>query len=375
MTFSSFLVVRNSSFSDFVQYPSAKAAFRLGENPYNPSILLGHQRTLLKNNAVDSAVMFWCPPWVLDFIIPLWFRGDLQCHAYEWVIVGHVFVFISAVLCYFSTIWMTSRSTWDTCMLAGVATFCPAVLNIFTLGQSSSLLVVFGALSLSAALRGRYIFAGIAAAGLSFKPHLFLVAAFCLLLELRRSSKARKFFCGVALGLLTLVLIQEISWPGSTLLWVRTLLFTEFNSDTVHRGNWLGATISGFLRAVLGIDSPALSIIIPLITFLLLGWAVARERLKLTLLDIGWIFPVSLLCAPYGFFYDQGALLPVQFLVTAYALRGQKTQNMLIGLLGFNILVLLIFFEVATFHHHLWWYPIGILVATFTIRNQNGVKL
>jgi len=375
LTVASFLAVRHSSFSDFIQYPSAKTALQLKENPYNPSILLKHQRNLLQNNAVDSAIMFWCPPWVLAFMPPIWFIADLNRQAYQWIIIGHIFSFISALLCYFSTVGMTPRSIWNAWVLAGVGTFCPAVLNIFTLGQSSSLLVLFGALSLGAALHGRYMLAGIAAAGLSFKPHLFLVAAFCLLLELRRSSKARKFFCGLALGLLTLALIQEISWPGSTLLWVRTLLFTEFNAETVHRGNWLSATISGFLRAMLGIASPVLSLIIPLIAVLLLGWTVARGHIKLTFLDMGWIFPVSLLCAPYGFFYDQGALLPVQFLVNACALRRQKTQNMVLALLGFHILVLFIFFEVATFHHHLWWGPIGLLVVALAIRKKSELAV
>ena len=91
LTLAGYLTVRNAPFSDFVQYPSAKAALQLKENPYNPSILLKHQRNLLQNNELDTAIMFWCPPWVLAFIPPIWFDEKVNDQARQWVILGHFF--------------------------------------------------------------------------------------------------------------------------------------------------------------------------------------------------------------------------------------------------------------------------------------------
>lgn len=171
--------------TDYVEYAAAARLLRDGGNPYDGSLLLPLQKGV--GWPFEKADMMWNPPWVFPLVLPNAWLGWGEGLTL-WVAVQ-----LAAVLAAAHLAWRMAdgpRHQWWV-PIAIVLLFAPAF-YLFRLGQISGFLLL-GLVGFAAALKaGRPALAGLAAALVAVKPHLFLPFAVLLACDALVSKATRR---------------------------------------------------------------------------------------------------------------------------------------------------------------------------------------
>lgn len=347
---------------DFIQYWSAFQLWISGKNPYDPELILGLQQQL---GLVDTKpITLWAPPWVLILLAPVLVLPFEQA-ALLWLGLGFCFIFLAVLM-----IRAVYAPACPLLYLVVAAAFFPPCWEALAWGQVSLLLLVSIALFLYSSYRGLDIVAGLCLVPLTVKPHLFLSLLPLIgfwIIQRKRWQVAVAF--AVALIVLCLILIIQ----GESLsAWV--ISFKVSSADKVSLvSDWYAATLADFIRYLVllltGKQPLWPRLLVPLLALLAAGvsclflprsWSIAR-----------WFPPflcLSLLAAPYGWYYDQSVLLlvPLSVICAAFSKADNsallRTRSLIITVLAFLQLGLMIFILVAgDWQHYFFWYPAALL--------------
>ena len=187
---------------DFVEYWSAARVLAAGGDPYSGADLLPVQRDATGNPELTTAVSLWTPPYSLPLYLPL---GWLPFGVARWVWLAVQLVLLFAAV---ELLWRTyagpPRLWW---LPHAVALLFAPTFWLVHYGQNTAFLV----LGLAGFLRfrvARPTLAGVFAAVLAVKPHLFAVVAVLLLLDALRDRGWRVLLGGLfALGVASAVAV------------------------------------------------------------------------------------------------------------------------------------------------------------------------
>lgn len=351
---------------DFTQYVTAILLFKKGGNPYDPRTMLEFQRSFLGRPDLSEAVMYWSPPWGLFFVAPAWLDLPLIKMIEYWNAIS---IFCLGACAIILTLYLLQPFAKQQNYLLSLvaAIICSPVLNILHFGQISAVLVVSMTLCVISAVNKKFILAGISASMMLFKPHLLMLASFIVLAEAFYFDWAKRVVSGALIGTFALICMQEIVFPHSTSLWLKSFLDASPSPYATPRGDWLCATLSGFLRSLYGGKDNYPTIIVPLVSIFIAVWAVVRRKMHPSNpLHCICILTLSLICAPYGWYYDQSILMPMQFLLAAHCLFEAGADRYLYALLVWNCIAIIAYLYLVTGQHQLWWYPLGLLCIAWS---------
>lgn len=287
---------------DFVEYWAAGRLNALGQNPYDPGLLMPLE--VAAGRPLEQAILMWNPPWTLTLAMPL---GLLPSRVGQlvWLVVNLVLMLVSVELArriYWPTlaIWLG----WGTALL-----FLPTWYALLS-GQISACLLWGMAGFLWCQRCNRPYWAGACAAFAAVKPHIVLLFWLALALEAIHRRRWAHIVGGLLAGLLA-TLIPLAANPQVVQQYLE--LVTEPRSQEVHRPltSHPNPTLGYFLRLLINPEVFAWQYVptaIGMIWLLGYWWGHRRnwdwqERLPLVLL-------VSFVTASYGAWpYDLVVLL------------------------------------------------------------------
>src|SRR5258706_14513214 len=285
------------SMTDFVVYWTAPHLFLNHQNPYSLTEVFAAQKAL--GSKAGIPIMFLCPPWVLTMLAPL---GLLQSYAVGWFLWIAILIACMAVGSklfmdiYFGDLEIAEISSprWYRYLFA--FTFYPTLLAIKTT-QTAPFLFLGLAGFLHYGKKNRPIISALFLCIALMKRHLVLLVWVALLLN-------REWKTLSTVGFVTVLL--------SALAFLRSpTAFQEYWN--VMRGPCPHYTAGGMLagfRAISGSpDSYWIQSIPPMIglAWFLFYWRGHRPWNWTEQLPV--LVAASLLCAPYGFVYDQPLLI------------------------------------------------------------------
>lgn len=286
---------------DFVEYWAAGHLQATGGNPYDPVRMYELQRDHIGWDPVGQAIMMWNPPWTLTCVTPLGMM-PWRMAMVVWLVARLIMVILSAALLanVFPRQPMISWIvifTWLPCHIA------------LQYGQIPPLMLLGGSLFLWFMKHDRPFSAGMACVLLAVKPHLFVL----IWLGIARHAIITREWRIIAGGILGGVLASL--WP----LIQNPAVFHQYleATRTVPPVQWVSPTIGAWLR-VLGGTTAFWPQWIPL-GFGIIWFVISSFRNRET--DIVGQFPtlllVSLLCAPYGCWPYDLAMLTIPFIAAA----------------------------------------------------------
>lgn len=359
---------------DFVQYWSAFRLFVTGANPYDADLMLELQRQV--GFVAQKPIMMWNPPWLLLILAPvLWLSFEYA--ALLWLVCNIFFLFGVTIL-----IRKTFLPKCPIVPLALATAFFPPCWEAISWGQTSILLTFAVSAFLYCANQKRDFLGGIFLALLSLKPHLFIVlvpaVAFWVFY-----SKRWAVLGGFISSLLILV--------GSTAVlsdsfghWISSFLAVS-NDKADLVAQWYSASLADAGRYLI---------------MAVAGWQFLWLRASLTLLGVISVFlyclkparchsitrtlppflALSLLLAPYGWYYDQSTLLLIPLVIICFAFSrsihasGKRRQILLVLAVVYMVIIS---FTVTIGHsqHHFFWVPfLFFLLWLWAMRNlEEGV--
>lgn len=227
---------------DFVEYWSAGRAFLDGRNPYDPLVLLEHQRRILNEPDLDQPVMMWNPPWSLVLVAPFGAMPPQVSHL-VWLVLQFVAVIISMMM--LIAVYRVPKDRW-VYVAGAVAMMAPLHLLIWY-GQIGG----FCLLGLSGFLffydRGQMYRAGMFAALLALKPHLLFGVGLVLILDAAFNARSRRV---VVAGGLTLIAAALIAWLYNPMVYSYYYQAIQAPSSEYHRSvrDWKQPLVSYWLR-------------------------------------------------------------------------------------------------------------------------------
>jgi Glycosyltransferase family 87 len=315
------LAKTNPGGKDFIEYWAAEQGLIKHANPYDPAFVLRIEQA---EGFDKGRPEFWySPPPALILALPLGFLG-----AKTGLVAWTLFHFASLSL----ALWILWRlhGRPDTLLHLLGYLFAPVVL-CFEAGQISILFLLSIVLFLYFMRKAWTFPAGMVLFPCVLKPHLFLVFGIALLLWIVH----RKAFGIVAGFLVALVASLAATWMLDPQIWsqYRHMMSTE------GMLNEYVATLSVSLRFVLNRHAIWIQFIPAILGVF---WAIsyfARKRGEWDWMNQGLVvLLVSVLCAPYGWFFDESLLLPA---VLTAALRARDKGRSLwpIGLVSAVALV------------------------------------
>lgn len=289
---------------DFLQYWSAFQIFISGENVYSASKMLATQRII--GNTGPQAVMMWNPPWTLIILSPI-LIFDFPQAAALWIFCNIVFLLLSTAL-----LTKVYRANTRPLQL-----FVPCILffpvwEALNWGQLS----VFLLFSVSLFLYGMHFrkdsLSALALVGMTVKPQLFIVLGIALGWDILISRRWKLLFMMAALfG--TLALATKLVSPEAIYSWLHAASALSGADPARSVYHWKPATIVTWVRIIVpGINQNVIWIMPLAMATLTLSYLFAKKA-KISWIVYGpMIISLSLLAAPYAWFYDQAILLVVQ---------------------------------------------------------------
>lgn len=361
---------------DYIQYWSSWRLLREGQNPYDPSVIYQFQQHAGLQEAGPR--MFWCPPWALILMQPVVSIHDLATSQFYWMKFCLFFFGISVIAVYAYLRKFLTKPLHHLLVL-GFGFGMPQVWDLTLSAQISIVLLIWFLISLYFLENKNLLLAGIALAPLTIKPHLFYLVWIYLLWNLL-INKEWRVPIGMFIGLLMLIVSSEIIMPGSVSFWLKTFEFSETDSIAVPRGSWTCATLPSILRLLLDAQNPSLNVIVPGVFGICLIWDLMKENIEISLKGVCLLLlPLSLLTAPYGWFFDEVVLLPLSMVLCVSIL--QLTQNALrfllaIGYIGATLGALIMYLYFTQWQHQLWWVSMWFSCLTLLFwRRSKGTLL
>lgn len=361
--------INSSSFgaSDFLEYWSAFKIAQKGGNPYSPQQMLELQQQWGRE---APPIMMWNPPWNLLLMSPV-LGFSLPVSNTLWLILNLLMLSLIGTL-----LWRAMPERGNNKIIFSLATiiFAPAWNNL-KLGQLGIFLTLCAMLFLWAEKKHKDFLSGAMLALLSIKPHLFLLffttAAWWII-----SSRRWRVAAGFMLTLVLLVLASQLIWPQATAAFISTALAPETVNGVNPVTNWFTATIPGAVIAYspssLKSLALALQLIIPSTAVLTVFWILIRRRPT-----INWaqalppLLAASYIFAPFGWFFDQTLVLPLQLALAAH----EKTANISVAVIFLYQLLTFGLMRSAEFQHQMFWFPLFLIICWYFRKQSNSGKV
>ena len=347
------------SLQDFVEYWAAGRLNARGENPYDPATLYRQEKEV--SPGLTNAIMMWNPPWTLSLVMPFSLLPVRAAHL--------LWLLLQLALLWGCTDWLwrysggSAQHRWLGWAVA--LAFLPTF-TLLRMGQISAvvLLGVTGFLYFSE--RGRWAWAGAAAALTAVKPQLVLVFAAAVLLW----AVDRRRWALLAGGALTLAALTL--WP----LACNPRVLQQYGDAMAHEPpQMLSPTLGSLLRLAFGLDRLWLQFV-PLafgLVWLAGHWLGNRrgwdwkEQTPLLLL-------VSFLTTSYGgWLFDLVVLLVAVIPAAVWVLRDLDRRARVFAvtaLAGFDLMALLLKdVRWSEQYWHVWMTPM-VLYVYVTLQRQ-----
>ena len=295
---------------DFAQYWSAAHLLIHGEPPYDPERLKTVQVLHSKFHAQHNAlVQIWNPPTIFPIILPL-AAFPYTAAVSLWILLS----FAILVVCYqllhaiYNQQISLALSRKNLLSLALLLSFYPTYLSIHY-GQIAPVLLLGVTLYIFLQHRQREFLAGLVLALTTIKPHLFFLLYLLLTLSAVTHRKWRAL-TGFILGTGCLITVALLLRPTSL-----SEYYTLISTPPLY---WQTPTLGSWLQPY--IDPPQLGRYLPsliaAISFIVWWFVRAQESYTSSLVYL--VLPLSLVCSPYGWVYDQMILFPaIMFLTQA----------------------------------------------------------
>jgi hypothetical protein len=317
--------------NDFEAYRSAYQAFIQGENPYDDTTLKLIQQ--LRYSDIDTPILVFNPPLFFPLFSPIL--------AFDFSVAAHL-LFVMNIVALFLTIWLLRKSEHAEHvailpLLASVVIFVPVLVCLF-FNQVSIILTLCIAAALYYMGREQDFVAGLCAVPLLIKPHiayLLIVALVALIIRKKRWS----IMYGFVIGMTVLSLVAELLHPKIHTMW----LFREHLPTYYVIGSGVPSMIRAYIQESSGevVNWPYL--VIPLVlTACVFFYSLRNVEFQHPKRFLALI-PLSLLSAPYGFIFDQSALVLTQvFLMIEVSARSNaRLLATLAFLISLNVFVYL----------------------------------
>lgn len=226
---------------DTVEYWSAGRLNIIGQNPYDPDLLIRLEREV--GRPLKEPLMMWNPPWLLALVMPIALLPYPYARAF-WFLLHLSIVF-------FTSVWVAQEAGFSCPLDRGLAVFIGLsfgpTLYALKIGQVTPLMLLAPVGFAHYFRQKRWIIAGTMAAASLVKPHLlhlFLVAIF-----LDGLVRQRKTLFKIAFGM---ALPVTVSAGLATL--TNPCVWEQYIYALIHYPprNWATPTLGGFLRWLLG---------------------------------------------------------------------------------------------------------------------------
>jgi len=236
--------------------------------------------------------------------------------------------------------------------------------EVINLGQVSILLTFLVSLVIYGLVTKRHTLAGISLALLSIKPHLFIPLGIFVLFRMLREKNYR-FFLGLISCSLVLVAATVLFAPTAISSWLVALSTPPLQ--------WRVASLVGVLRTIeylyFANSGEWLIWFVPSVGVVIALLFSFRGKAGAWLTDLPLILFVSVITAPYGWFFDFAVLLPLQLLTLIFCLQVKATPKqqalaLFLALLP-NLLVLLQRQLGAQHQIEYAWFPVGVLLSYY----------
>jgi hypothetical protein len=359
---------------DFIEYWSAARLTWVGENPYDPDLLLPLQ--VANGRQTEDAVMMWNPPWALTVVLPL---GLLPAREAQllWLALN----FLAMLYCG-DRLWKiyggSSNRRW-----IGWAIVLVALPTLFALqsGQISPLLLLGAVLFLEARHRGWDFLAGLSTVLLAIKPHLAYLVWVAIFLDTVERRRWKVLLGGAFAGGL-----------GSAIpLMLNPSVWHQYVVAFSHPpAQWISPTLGSVLRLLFGTNVFGLQFV-PIVFGLV--WFI--KHYSNTSKNWNWEFElpglllVSFVTAPYGAWpFDLVLVLPAvmlmirnwqpsQFLILSLSeSSGQSKRPSLptfAGLIAINLACLILNLLQFSSFWYIWVAP-AVLVLFVGVRRPLRIR-
>ncbi len=359
--------------ADFIQYWTAWHLLRAGENPYDAEKTI---REHVRLGLPENRVILRAPPWTLLFMAPV-LELPFALSAKVWFVSNLLMLF--SALFFLQSVYPSGRKGFYAMGVAAVL-FFPIWENLLW-GQFSVFLLFAVCLFLWLEKKQRHFLAGIVAASLSCKPHLFLVAGpLCLLFLIQR--REFNLLKGIVLGLLALPLTCMAVSSSVLRQWLESLTAETSQFGLTPVTAWKSTSLVGFFRELLHSTTGSAPLwpmwIVPLV-----GLALAFTVWKRYPPAPSWarflppVLAVSLCFAPYGWLYDLSVLLVLQSLLIARSyqqgFRPHERLLVFFTLVGIQVAAILSSFREGSNQSSFFWIaPALLFVWYFVFRKEKS---
>jgi hypothetical protein len=277
---------------DFIEYWAAEQQLVHGANPYDARAILGIERA--EGFGQDRAELWYSPPAVLLLALPLGFVSA-KTGLVLWQIT--LFLLLSASIW---GIWFLNGQPANLIHVCGYL-FAPALV-CFQAGQIS-IFFLFGVVLFLLLHKEWPMLAGAALLPCALKPHLFLPFAVGVLLWMvsRRAYRvAAGFFAVLIAGVVVAFSFDPMAWSQYSEMMKSERLLNEF-APTLGEG----------LRYLIHRDAAWLQFVPEVAGSIWAAWYFSTRRELWDWMDQGMLLLlVSVMCRPYGWFFDETVLLP-----------------------------------------------------------------
>lgn len=337
---------------DFVAFWSGTQLFLKGKDPYQSVNMLEVEQQVMPH--MTEAQVFLNPPWTLP-VYSVFFWPSFNIARAVWI--GLNFVFLFGIIIWCSRIFNVKAD--GTLIIVGM-TFLPALMTIW-MGQATLMVIFCAVAGYGMYLEKKVFRSALISIPVICKPHLVFIFFLCWCLDLLRKRDLRwyaTFVTGsLALCGLALAIIPEIFF-----YWRQA----DF-SPLVFRTSTLGTRIRDLILIVTGEVAVWPVWFVPAAGVLL---TLCCIRIKDSAAFLALLLALSVGFAPYAWFYDYVALLPLQLLLTVKVrqnFRGRKRRLALLFVISPQLIVLL-FAQLSSDLGGYYWFPwlfvICYLVAT-----------
>ncbi len=283
---------KNATERDFIEYWAAGQQLAHGANPYDVPSVLHLEQTVGLNGSEPKVTL--SPPLILLLALPLGFVGP-KTGLILWLVALLCSLVASILL-----LWRLYGSPPTAYHWIGIG-FAPAVACLEA-GQIS-IFVLLGLVLFLDWHRSRPFLAGAALLPCALKPHLFLSFAVVLLLWVL-SRRLYRILTGFAVALATgcaLTLgLDRHAWGEYAQL--------SHSNRILHL---FVPTLSSYIRFQVDGNAVWLQLLPAFASCIWAAWYFWTRRGHWDWMDQGLlVLLVSLVCAPYAFFFDEAVLLP-----------------------------------------------------------------
>ncbi len=357
---------------DFIEYWSAGQLWLQGANPYDFNAMAQLQNDVGLQD--ENAIMMWNPPWTLVFMAPLLFLNFLDA-AKLWIAINLVLIYCSALM-----LCKALDYKFKNGLIIPFATllFFYPILSCLKWGQIG-IFLMFGISALLYSLRYQQFFrAGLCLCILSLKPHLFLILALALGLEVIL-RKRYLIILGFLTGISVLALTSYAVSPIGVHTWVASLFPSTSSGHGIEVTSWKVATLPGIIRIFCEnnqlAQSRELSWLATLLgTLFYFGYRIKNSSEPRWEIHLIPILCLSFFIAPHGWPYDFSSLALGQLVVLILALKSKVLTPSLVSKMGSLFAVslaclLLLNFGIKSQHQYFLFPVIFLIVYLAVIKN------